>query len=89
MVLKMHENGATLEFISKTSELSEQEILNIINKDAQASFFKHILFLIYINFYKWYNIKWQVNMKKLSVLIKRGILLNILILLWNLLCMIM
>ena len=34
MVIKMHENGATLDFISKTSGLTEQEILNIINKDA-------------------------------------------------------
>ena len=34
MVIKMHENGATLDFICKTSGLSKQEILNIINKDA-------------------------------------------------------
>ena len=31
MVIKMHENNISLELISKTSGLSEQEILNIIN----------------------------------------------------------
>ena len=30
----MYENGISLDLISKTSELTEQEILNIINKDA-------------------------------------------------------
>ena len=34
MVLKMYENGISLDLISKTSELTEQEILNIIKKDA-------------------------------------------------------